>query len=191
MSLTHTVIRAVNTSISNIHLDQKKPGMTLTSPYVFKQTNIRRYKRENNVFYCKPFHSHPKGYKMCICVYIGGFGNGNGTHISIGAHLMKGKNDDSLSWPFTGTVTIDMLNQLEDKNHHRRSFTFPPAHCSGKRVLSDERAVHGYGRPKFILYSDLKHRQDQKYQYLKEDVLVFKVSIQVDDYKPWLENTRE
>ncbi len=37
-----------------------------------------------------------------------------------------------------------MLNQLEDKNHHRRSFRFPAAHCSGKRVLSGERAEHGY-----------------------------------------------
>ena len=36
------------------------------------------------------------------------------------AYLRKGKYDDYLTWPFTGTATIELLNQLEDKNHFGR-----------------------------------------------------------------------
>ena len=54
--------------------------------------------------------------------------NGNndeakGTHVSVFACLMKGDNDDSLFWPFTGTVTIELLNQLEEPTGGLASFT--------------------------------------------------------------------
>lgn len=42
------------------------------------------------------------------------------------ACLMKGENDDHLPLPFTGTVTIELLNQLEDDNHYLADMTFPP-----------------------------------------------------------------
>ena len=42
--------------------------------------------------------------------------------ISVLASLMKGRNDENSSWPFTGEVTITLLNQLEDENHHTRSY---------------------------------------------------------------------
>ena len=53
---------------------------------------------------------------MCLEVYANGIADGKGTHVSVVACLMKGDNDDSLSWPFTGSVTFELLNQLEDKN---------------------------------------------------------------------------
>ena len=54
---------------------------------------------------------------MCIRVDANGWSSGNGTHISVFAYLMKGDNDDSLTWPFTGSITFELLNQLEDNNH--------------------------------------------------------------------------
>ena len=45
-------------------------------------------------------------------------GDGEGTQVTVAACLMKGDNDDSLTWPFTGIVTIELLNQLENKNYH-------------------------------------------------------------------------
>ena len=40
--------------------------------------------------------------------------------VSMFAFLLKGENDDYLPWPFTGTVTVELLNQLEDKKFHWR-----------------------------------------------------------------------
>ena len=30
---------------------------------------------------------------------------------------MKGENDDHLRWPYKGTITISLLNQLQDSGH--------------------------------------------------------------------------
>ncbi len=100
---------------------------------------------------------------------------------------MKGDNDDSLSWPFTGTVTIELLNQLEDKNHHKKTTTFPADREASQRVVDGERGT-GRGH-KHIFHRDLHYNADNNTQYLKDDTLVFRVSVQVPDYKPWLEPT--
>ena len=111
---------------------------------------------------------------------------GKGTHVSVFAYLMKGDNDDSLSWPFTGIVTFELLNQLEDKNHHKNMATFPADNVASQRVVKRER-VGGWGYPRFISHADLDYNASKNTQYLKDDTLVFRVSVQVPDYKPWLE----
>ena len=40
-------------------------------------------------------------------MYQSGCEDGKGTHISVITYLMCGENDDDISWPYTGTVTID------------------------------------------------------------------------------------
>ena len=40
---------------------------------------------------------------------------------------MKGDNDDSLPWPFSGRVTFEILNLIRNTNHHKGDFIFPPA----------------------------------------------------------------
>ena len=49
---------------------------------------------------------------------------------------------------FTGKVTITLLNQEEDENHHTRTVSFPPDSddISG-RVVDGERACHGKNGP--------------------------------------------
>ena len=162
----------------------KNAKYTLT----FKMKNFKAHKSERKCFYSPPFHTSGAGYKMCICVYANGFGDGKGTHVSVGAHLMKGDNDDSLSWPFTGTVTFELLNQLEDDNHYKETLTFTADNDVSERVVDGERGV-GWGYHKFISHADLTHDLLTNTQYLKDDTLIFRVSAEAPDYKPWLECT--
>ena len=67
---------------------------------------------------------------------------GAGTHVSVFACLVKGRNDDNLPWPFTGEVTFTLLNQLEDENHRSDTIPFPQ-----DRVFDDQRATTGYDSP--------------------------------------------
>ncbi len=156
-------------------------------PCTFKVTN---YQQDGDYFYSPPFYTSSKGYKMCIRVYDNRNGacDSEGTHVPVHAYLMKGDNDDSLSWPFTGTVTIKLLNQLEDKNHRKRTFKFPADDEASHRVVGHERGT-GWGYSKFIYHADLDYKADENTQYLKDDTLVFRVSVQIPDYKPWLECT--
>ncbi len=102
---------------------------------------------------------------------------------------MKGDNDDSLSWPFTGRVTVELLNQLEDKNHYRKTLPFTADNECSQRVVDGERG-EGYGYPKFISHTDLAHKPLTNTQYLKDDTLIFRVSAEAPNYKPWLECTK-
>ena len=114
--------------LSESFLRQKKEISILTrkyTPFTFKVIGFTQKKRGNAISYCPPFYTSPSGYKMCARVDANGHGDAKETHISVFVHLMKGDNDDSLTWPFTGTVTFELLNQLEDKNHHKRTVTFP------------------------------------------------------------------
>ena len=87
----------------------------------FKTPEFRQLKSYKTALYSPPFYTHSGGYKMCIRVDANGYDDAPDTHVSVYAYLTKGMNDDNLSWPFTGEVTITLLNQLADENHHTRS----------------------------------------------------------------------
>ena len=86
-----------------------------------------QYRSSDQDWYSPPFYTRPGGYKMRITVDANGDGDGADTHVSVYAYLMRGRNDDNLPWPFTGEVTITLLNQLEDINHYTETVTFPHA----------------------------------------------------------------
>ena len=144
--------------------------------FTFKVTG---YSQHDYRFYSQPFYSKPKGYKMCIRVWK------CESKLHVLPHLMKGDNDDSLTWSFTGTVTFELLNQLEDKNHHTYTSPLP---ADSARVVEGEREMSGW-RVKPIPHTTLDYNSDNNCQYLKDDTLIFRVSVQVPDYKPWLECT--
>ena len=147
---------------------------------IFKMPGFSQHKSSSQEWYSPPFYTHPGGYKMCIMVNA----NGDGTHVAVFACLMKGRNDDNLPWPFTGEVTITLLNQLEDKNHHTDAVTFPHASNASKRVVNSDKVSNGYGKPEFISHDKLTAKN---YQYLKDDSLFFRIKVQAaKPVKPWL-----
>ncbi len=159
---------------------------TCTVPRTIRLTNYLKHKSDKDEFYSPPFYTSYNGYKMCLRVDANGNGDGKDTHVSAFAYLMKGDNDDSLSWPFTGTVTFELLNQLENDNHHKNTTSFPADAVASQKVVDDDRG-RGYGYSKYISHTDLDYNADKNTQYLKDNTLVFRVSVQVPDYKPWLE----
>ena len=161
----------------------------LQSMLTFKLTDFKKRKDTNERFYSPHFFTSRSGYKLCVCVVANGLCSGKGTHVSVFACLMKGDNDDSLTWPFTGTVAFELLNQLEDKNHHKMSVKFLADNEASKRVVNSDRAVQGYGQPQFISYANLNFVSETNCQYLNDDTLVFRVSAKAPNYKPWLECT--
>ena len=124
---------------------------------------------------------------MCIRVDANGCGNSKGTHISVFTYLMRGENDDNLSWPYTGTVTVEVLNQLGNRNHYPLHTNF--ASDYGQRVLKHNRAPagHGYGHRKYISHSLLDYDLTKYCQYLKDDCLYFR--LRATNSKQWLVTT--
>ena len=145
---------------------------------IFKLSGYASKKEKNEEFYSRPFYSSPGGYKMCINIDANGHGAGKGTDVSIFTKLLKGRYDDQLHWPFLGTVTYELLNQLTDDNHFSRVLAYD-ASCNLY-------AGRCYGFIQFLPHSSLSHDPATNTQYLLDDTLYFRVSVTVNSKKPWL-----
>ncbi len=156
---------------------------------IFKMPSFKEIKENNIEFLSDSFYTHPRGYKMAISIDANGNRANEGTHVSVWVYLMSGEYDDQLEFPFKGTVKFELLNQLEDKNHHCKSYTHNGTRSSSKRVIDREMSDNGSGVPAFIPHVDLGFNTTKNCQYLKDDCLVFRISVDVPSYKPWLQCT--
>ena len=154
-----------------------KDGESIT----FNVTGFRGKKDSDEIFISPSFYTSPGGYHMAIRVDTNGYGDDKGTHVAVFSSILEGKYKTELSWPFLGKVTITLLNQLEDNNHKTSISTFD--------LARNARVGDSWGFPKFIPLSELAHDPVNNTQYLKDDTLYFRVSVEVSDHKPWLECT--
>lgn len=135
-------------------------------------------KKDMDEEFTSSFYTSPKGYHMVLNVYAYGCGDGAGTHVSVYARILKGKYDDVLEWPFEGSITCTLLNQLRDGNHLTMKIRFTD---------EDNGLVgSGWGFAKSFAHSTLDYDYYFSTQYLKDDTLYFRVSAKVKNHKPWL-----
>ena len=156
---------------SRVYTDAIVPPIELTL------TNFSQWMENSEVWYSLPFYTHVHGYRMCLGVYANGRGSAKGTHVSVCVCLMHGELDNSLKWPFRGDVTIQLLNQLNDKEHHVRALHFNDAtpDTSAGRVTTGERGgLWGYNT--FIHHRELKYNSAKNCEYDMDDCLCFRVT---------------
>ena len=129
----------------------------------FTLAKFTTQKLSKNDYYSKPFFA--SGYKMQISVEA----NIDG-YIGVFVHLMKGPNDDILIWPFCGDVVVELVNWIEDKDHHRQVIEVSPEVNTNalSRVMLGDRS-DGRGTQQFIQHSSIKP------QFLQDDCLYFRV----------------
>ncbi len=152
-------------------------SLLTTCTHTLQLCNYQERKLTDQQFTTPPFYTSNRGYKMSLKIISNGCSSGRGTHISVYTCLMKGDHDDTLTWPFTGSVTFELLNQLEDKNHYKKTIPFPADQKPSQRVL--DHATDVYGIPKFISHAGLDYNASTNTQYLKDDTLVFKFIVYV------------
>ena len=143
--------------------------LTLAEP-TYKLTDYQKKKEGGISFGFPPFYSHPRGYHMTLEVYANGWNVGKGTHISVYAFVVEGEHDAELNWPFVGKITFTLLNQLEDKNHHSPIMAITRE--------DNTRVEDGQGFATFIPHSGLAYDPVRNTQYLKDDTLYFRVSVE-------------
>ena len=147
----------------------------------FEFSDFQKIKADNARFCSQKFFSSLNGYNMQVAVDANGVGDGEDTHVSVFVNILEGKHDAKLKWPFAGNVTVDLLNQLKDNNHYQRVVHFGQEH----NILVGS----GRGYSKFVPHFKLARHPVKNQQYLKDDTLYFRVSVDIPDHKPWLECT--
>ena len=179
----HKQIQTITIRSSRNHLARSTECIT------FKIPKFAEKKKKNVEYFSTPFYTHPQGHKMAINVDTNGYGSYKGSHISVWAYLMKGEYDDQLEFPFMGTFVFELLNQLENKHHHKDSYTFDGTEDGSKRVTDSDRVGEAIGIYAFIPHSELGFNRLKNCQYLKDDCLVFRIYVEMPSYKPWLQCT--
>eukprot|EP00731_Ephydatia_muelleri_P034900 Em0084g13a len=140
------------------------------APDEFIMNDYEDFRKSWKMWFSPSFYTHPNGYRMCLRVDA----EDNG-HLSVYAYLMKGVYDDSLPFPFRGTVTVQLINR--DKPHQCDIVfdeNIDPKHSM--RVEEKERQIIGYGNSKFIPLHKLG-------SYLEHNSLKFRVMVKTKPIK--------
>ena len=142
-------------------------------PVTFAVDNFEYRKQHQERWYSPPFYTHSGGYKMCLEVYPDGFGTGRYKWVSVFIAMVKGENDHHLKWPFSGSFTVEILNQKKNSLHKVFKIVFNHAQVESGFVASDS-----FGCQQFIPHTLLYPSTllSPEYQYLKNNCLHIKVS---------------
>ena len=157
-------------------------------PCIRAMTSFTQHRLSCDSWYSPPFYTGPGGYKLQLRGDPNTSTKPEGisllqqkhehAHISVCVHLMKGENDDCLGWPFKGSLTVRLLNWIEDKNHLELTFST----TSAADPQSFSRVTHGVRAPgemyqrQVIAQRELEFNGEKKTHYVMEDVLCFEIS---------------
>ena len=181
-------MKSANKTIATLRADMKSTQDTFQSvtrtgkPLIFKLTEYQKKRYNNEMTMSPSFYTSPEGYHMCLQIYANGNGDGKQTHVSAYVPILKGKHDNTLKWPFVGNYFFELLNQLENKNHHIMSLNL---------TASKHKAKVGpaWGYDTFIPHFMLSCDTSKRIQYLKDDALYFRLTVTQSDHKSWLDYT--
>ena len=146
-------------------------------PFLFVMESFPKKLAEKTSFLSPPFYSHLGGYRFCIKVTPSGIFFGEGSHVSLTVYIMKGVFDESLQWPFRGSVTVALLDRLNDTEHSIDTVTFDKGasiKASG-RVTRGEMNEVGLVSYHFVDLALLKPNSKQSTRFLPDNCLHFKV----------------
>lgn len=145
-------------------------SMLCIPPLQFTIHSVARLQKDKQKWLSPPFYAYPCGYLMCVKVYCFGHSTYEGSHLAMYVCIMKGHYDDVLKWPYRGSITLQLLDQLHHKDHIVRTITFHEnvsLKFSGRvvdGVISD-----GWGMLKFATLDELVPK------YLHNDSIRIKV----------------
>ena len=146
-------------------------------PMLIKMAGFYELKKMATRWHSRAFYTGMGGYTMFLSVDANGYGTGARTHVSVFTCLLRGEFDSHLKWPFRGTVTIQLVNQLEDKEHHTDSYAYndetPDVYAAQLQV--DRERSDAWGLAKFLPHSELGLSVANIRQYLKDDCLIFRI----------------
>ena len=117
----------------------------------FSQRMKDAYSGKTRTIHSSPFYTSRCGYRMCLKIYLLGYGIGTGTHMSLFFVMTRGVFDNDLQWPFSNKVTFRLIHQ-DEKNDVVETVCPNPMRSSSNSPPSERK----YGSPHFFRLADLK-----------------------------------
>ena len=154
-------------SVSELEL---RNGYFPVFPFVFTLKNFLGFKNMIGKVceYSPEFYSHSRGYKMRVVVHRNQYSRALSfdPFCSIYVEIMQGPFDEMLKWPFKGSVTIRILNQLNDCNHCEKTICFNDNAYQSIITKPDSNRFQAYGYKEFIYHKELDHNPEKQTHYM-------------------------
>jgi len=107
--------------------------------------------------------------------------------IKVGIRIQPSANDLDLEWPFQGNAKVELLNQVEDKDHYTKVIPITPQHNPSRKFTLE---VYK-DTEKFITHTFMSSDMLKKYRdvYFLKDTAYFRITIESVFCKHWLFDT--
>ena len=138
-------------------------------PYHITLSGYKQMRVGGGHIYTPALYTHPRGYHFKMVIWPNGVLGGRGSHVTLWVLSIDGDEDihyKELKFPARFTITLELLNQHRDQDHHRRDIQ-----CE----MPWEAAIIGYD-DKLIPHSELEWNEDRQTQYLKDDCLKLRIN---------------
>lgn len=155
-------------------------GKFCNGKFVWKIPNFSEIlvmmKEKNRWFYSSPFYSSQFGYRFCLRLNVT-VSDGE-PYLSLHIHTMQSENDDFLSWPFSGVVTLMILDCSESikKSNFIECMEIKNPYEAFQKPKTI-RSIKGYGFKEFIPLSQIL-QPHQGCEYITNDTLYLKALVE-------------
>ena len=124
--------------------------------------------------YSPPVYSHLYGYKIRMLFFLNGLRGGAGKNVSLMVQMMAGENDDILTWPFDGRITLSILDQsgAEFRDDISGTLLAKPSLLAFQKPTTTNSHRRGYGFEEFAPI-----QQICGVRYIKNDSMMVKIEI--------------
>ncbi|XP_015777902.1 PREDICTED: TNF receptor-associated factor 6-like isoform X5 [Acropora digitifera] len=154
-------------------------GRVCNGSYIWRIENYRQRRQDaiNGVataLHSPAFYTSLYGYKLCLRINLNGVDSGVGRYIALFVHMMQGDYDSILEWPFTGRITLTILDQSEGtefRQHISESLIAKPNLLAFQRPTAP-RNYKGYG---YVEFAPIEHIRDP--QYIKNNTMLVRIQI--------------
>uniref|UniRef100_T1JE02 Uncharacterized protein n=1 Tax=Strigamia maritima TaxID=126957 RepID=T1JE02_STRMM len=128
----------------------------------------------NHVLHSPGFYTSPYGFKVCLRLNVQQCDNS--AYVSLFIHLMKGEFDDLLQWPFSGKITmsiLDLFDRSENKHDISETMHTKPGLTAFRKPTS-ERNPKGFGYTEFVTVDTLLRGP-----FIKDDSIVVRAVVTI------------
>ena len=117
------IVGVYSTPLLHLTPAWQDPLISIQSGAQFTLPGYSKQKQFNSIYNSPEFTTSPNGYRfgLAMCANHTSDGETRYMYLSIVAFIVEGQHNDHLQWPFTGTIIIEFLNWLEDKEHYKKT----------------------------------------------------------------------
>ena len=150
---------------------QIKPRLIWKMDHFAQRRELAEKTAKQKYCFSPSFSTGPQGYQKRMLVCSNGIGQGENTHLSVFAVIVKGEDDAILPWPFNLGVTLTLIDQQENPTE-QQNISGKPTYFPQGAFTRPVQQNKQFGIQEFVSHETLKTRR-----YVLDNALFFQLEV--------------